>query len=264
MKKVISVIFAIIMVLSFTTVAAVTKEDLTQTTEVKEAGIIIQSPTDWYILTRDMNEETPAIKELGIDLAGLKTQFEQTNIYFNTLPKDTSSELVVTMLSNVQTKLAPEYNKLTQEELDEIKTTLLASSVVETETNFGVKYLNADIYKNDTGTFVEVGIEQTFQGNTIYGKIYSTTMYGRTMAFTMNSYVSALTVDQEEILKLMVDNAQILENVKSDEVDVPDQDIEVKVNDTKDKDYTIYFIFVGAGVVALLAIIAVVLVKKKN
>ncbi|MDF2820022.1 MAG: hypothetical protein K0R15_463 [Clostridiales bacterium] len=296
MKKIVSLILTLVLVIAMSSVAAATSDDLTQTTEVKEAGVVIKAPTDWFILTRDLTSETPAIIALGIDPVALKAQFETANIYFNSLPADASSEIVLTMLSNVQTKLVPNYNDLTDAQLEEAKEEILSTVVEESETSLGVIYTKSDIFKNDKATFIVSSVEQSYAGTTIYGLSFTTFIYGRNYNFTFNSYTGPVTPEQEALFTLIVDNAEFSETVEAanveevvvdeeeDEVDpdtaVTDEDEDSTTKDDDKEDVkdentesdnsdednnTILIVSIIAGAVVLIgAFISIVLIAKKK
>lgn len=238
MKKLVCLLLTFIFVFSMSTVAAVSSEDLTQTTEVKEAGVIIKAPSDWHNLTRDLTIDTPVIKELGLNPDAVIAQFIASNIYYNAFPKDSSFELLFIMMPNTALQSSPNYNDLSDAQLEEALQIIISTEIEETPTSIGAKFSDAKVYKNDKNTYIVSTAVQTFGETTINCVIVATIIYGRTYSFKLNSTQGEVTPEQEEILMLMVDNAEFLETIETatvQEPEVPDaEDDETTTGDTKE------------------------------
>lgn len=87
---------------------------------VPEAEMYIDLPNDMYVLTKNIEENSPALKACKITKAQLLKSFEQTGNYIKASSKDFTYDITVNILKNKNTKTIDNLAALDDEEIKSI------------------------------------------------------------------------------------------------------------------------------------------------
>lgn len=193
MKKRIISLFALILSFVLLSVPAFAASN---SYELDELGLVVTIPSKYDVITQDTSPNSSIFSERGLSGADLIDQFKANGIYLNAVPNDGSNEeIVVTMTDGVFDNLSVFSNST-------LKT--LASSLVKEYESYGLIIKSYDIYDHSQAKFIRIHFTDT--NNSVYGLQYYTNYDAKTINFTIRSYSGAISQNQEETIKSVVDS----------------------------------------------------------
>lgn len=164
--------------------------------KLDELGLEVSIPLKYDVITQDTSPYSPIFSNRGLSGTDLIEQFKTSGIYLNAIPNDgTNEEIVVTMTDGIWDNLSVFSNTT-------IKT--LASALVNEYKDYGITVSEYDVYQHSQAKFIKIYF--TDAANSVYGLQYYTTYGAKAMNFTMRSYSEALSQNQEDTIKSIVDS----------------------------------------------------------
>ena len=152
----------------------------TKTYSIDEIGISVQVPSDFDVITRDINDPLydKYAAQYGVSKEDLLAHFKSSNIYLDIIDDENSCEYLVQ-------KTEPsglDFNILN----DDMLTDGL-SSIKTTMENSGFTVTSVDIYQNGQAKYLRVSCNQIQSGQTSYYIEYLTEAYGKAFMIIANS-----------------------------------------------------------------------------
>lgn len=194
--------------LPFSAFATVTAEADVTTYYLEELGMSIDVPDEYAVFTRETADEDPNLKKYGITKEEVQDILIAGNIYLNAVEESGSHEINVTM---VESPLA---------DFSSYKDSVLSYMVgtfIDGLESYGVEYIKSYFYRQNEETFIKVYTSQPHNDSTVYTVQYYTVHSGMAINVTLHSFEGSITVQQETVLKHMVNSVHFGLPVKTTE-----------------------------------------------
>lgn len=167
---------------------------------IEELYMTIEVPENYYIFTREIPEDDPNLKRLGLTADELSMHFRASGIYLNGIDYDNLCEFVVIMNEMKESREIFNMADLTDEELQNAIDYFMERS----ETSSGKLYKESGILRTDTATFLVLTFSSNENFYTAYGVQYYTIYNGQAINFILsaydNSYLDNAYLDMESII----------------------------------------------------------------
>ncbi len=162
--------------------------------EVSPVNMKISLPDDMYVLTRDIDENAPALKACDITKEDMVKSFKASDIYLRAIKPDFSYDVTVTTVKNADTTTINNLTELDEKELQEVIDNLLEQNVYTgcSKSNF-----------NNT-LFLSLELEYDSSNTKIYGIQEYTIINGTKVVITFQSYSGEMTDEQKSIMNTIM------------------------------------------------------------
>ena len=195
MKKLISVLIVMVVLLTVLCICPVTVTAEENTYSLPELDLEIKIPSEYTVITRDTPANDPVFNSIGVSADLLLPYFKANNIYLNALPSVTNEEeIVVTMTLN---GMIDSFSQFQDVELMAI----IAGMKDEYE---ALGYEVLDFRTITYGQTKYIWMHFCDAAKTVYGDQYSTIYNGKAMNFTLRSYAGDVTPQQRVLLRDMI------------------------------------------------------------
>ncbi len=166
---------------------------------VKDKNFEIALPSSMYVLTRDMDENDPALSACKTTKEEINKSFAETDTYIRACSKDFSYDITIDIVSNESTREIDNLAALTETELESLKSSVLEQGVFSdcTRTVYG-KHLFFDL------TFV-----QQLNDTQVYGMQEYTIVGGQKYTITFQSYNTPIDDKHKAIMKTIMESLTI-------------------------------------------------------
>ncbi|MGN0537104.1 MAG: hypothetical protein ACI4M3_03890, partial [Acutalibacteraceae bacterium] len=287
MKKIAAVFAALVMtVCSFATVGAVPTDDnsttVSETSEISDTSQVsdnsnseqtsnteeityqkytvenknfeISLPSSMYVLSRDMDENDPALNACKTTKEEVNKSFVETDTYIRARSKDFSYDITIDIVSNDNTKGIDNLSALTEAELESLKTSILEQGVFSacTRTVYG-KHL-----------FLDLTFTQQLNDTKVYGMQEYTIVGGEKYTITFQSYNTPIDEEHKAIMKTIMESLTISSSSTAEE----EQKIIETPSDTKTNLFNSRKFLVVAGLsvigIAIFTALIVLTIKAKH
>jgi hypothetical protein len=171
--------------------------------ELKDLNLKLTIPSGWYTITRDTPSSDSVFAQIGSNGAIFLDYINQHSIYLDALNLSPFSEIVVTKVENNDIKSLYDLNSLSDAQRDSFARELMNS---QSARDAGITYTAYVLYSHTQVKFVVMDLVQSASGGTSYGRQYMTVVNGTMISFTMHSYDTAMTTDQQVLLKAVIDS----------------------------------------------------------
>lgn len=162
-----------------------------------DLGMSIETPGDYYILSRDISSSDPALSFFGFSKSDCISFLEESSIYLDAVDPDVTTEIVVTMTENVLSDM----NMLPDTTID-----ALLSSLSDVYSNIGISVTNMEYYQHKQAKFVVLDINQESDTGTIYGVQYYTIYNYKAINVTLHSYDGRVSSSDKSLARSVVDS----------------------------------------------------------
>lgn len=162
-----------------------------------DLGMSIETPGDYYILSRDISSSDPALSFFGFSKSDCISFLEESSIYLDAVDPDVTTEIVVTMTENVLSDM----NMLPDTTID-----ALLSSLSDVYSNIGISVTNMEYYQHKQAKFVVLDINQESDTGTIYGVQYYTIYDYKAINVTLHSYDGRVSSSDKSLARSVVDS----------------------------------------------------------
>ena len=163
---------------------------------VPEAEMYIDLPNDMYVLTKNIDENSPVLKACKITKAQLLKSFEQTGNYIKASSKDFTYDITVNILKNKNTKTIDNLATLDDEEIESIVNNTMRQSIY---TSWSKNVYNNSMYLSFPMQFND--------GNTSVAGIQQYTIIkGTRIVITFQSYTGEINDTFNEIISSVMES----------------------------------------------------------
>lgn len=197
MKKAFVFIFGAVLLFSASAVAFAAD---TVTYNISELNMKIDIPTDWITLTRDIDENDPNLKAMGIDRKTATDSMLSSNIYLSTIPPDFSELIIVFMGEDKISKDTFDFNLLSDSQLEE-----QASGEMKFASLEDCSFTTNAVYSHSQAKYVIIDFNGVFDGNPGHGSMYFTIINGQAIGVMICSFTGELTESQRGMARQIVD-----------------------------------------------------------
>ena len=219
---------------------------------IPEAEMYISFPNDMYVLTRDIDIDSPVLKAAGMTKTELIKNFEQTGNYIKASAADFTYEVVVNILKDENTKTIGEISNLSDKEIQTITDNQLAQPMYN-------KGCSRTVYNNVM--YLSFPFEYTEGKTKIAGVQKYTIAKGARIVITFQSYTGEISEDFDELI------VSVMDRVLYDGVS---PQIETSADDKKSSEITnldvryIYILLTALVALIFLMLIIVTAMKYKK
>ena len=206
---------------------------------IPEAEMYISFPNDMYVLTRDIDIDSPILKASGMTKTELIKNFEQTGNYIKANSADFTCEVTVNILKDENTKTIGDISKLTNEEIQTITDNHLAQPMYN-------KGCSRTTYNNVM--YLSFPFEYSEGQTKIAGVQKYTIFKGARIVITFQSYTGEIDKDFDELIVGVMDKV-LFDGVSPE----PETSSKTDKNPSTITDLDIRYIYLLlTGVVALI------------
>ena len=213
---------------------------------IPEAEMYISFPNDMYVLTRDIDIDSPILKASGMTKTELLKNFEQTGTYIRATAADFTYEVTVNILKDENTQKIGDISTLTNEDIQTITDNHLAQPMYN-------KGCSRTVYNNVM--YLSFPFEYSEEKTKIAGVQKYTIFKGARIVITFQSYTGEISEDFDDFI------LSVMERVLYDGVS-PEPQTSADVSDKKTTDITNldvrYIYLLLTGVVALIFLMLII------
>lgn len=213
---------------------------------IPEAEMYISFPNDMYVLTRDIDIDSPILKASGMTKTELLKNFEQTGTYIRATAADFTYEVTVNILKDENTQKIGDISTLTNEDIQTITDNHLAQPMYN-------KGCSRTVYNNVM--YLSFPFEYSEDKTKIAGVQKYTIFKGARIVITFQSYTGEISKDFDELI------LSVMERVLYDGVS-PEPQTSADVSDKKTTDITNldvrYIYLLLTGIVALIFLMLII------
>ena len=250
MRKRICLFLAVLLVFSIGTTSVLAAEEGEDNIyEIKELRLRVAIPNDMVVFTRDIADDDPGAKELGMDVAQLRSSFEANSIYLSAVSKDKLTEISITMSPATLTEPPYSYSEATDEQLDALGEEILNSYGSESSDG-QAQYTNYSKYRTEQAVYLRFNVTQTLSSQKLYFIQNSTLINGQYININIVSYNDRINEDDYNLINYVIDNSEFTEILEG----AP----------TVDHSTVYIWVAVGIGVVVIAGMLTYYLVKRKK
>ena len=163
---------------------------------VPDLGVDLYIPPYLNILTRDVQDNDPALAAVGLDAASVKEYLSNNQLYVDAFPADVAYELTVAGEPNDVSSFR-DYGSVLLEAVCE--------QMFDIYANRNMAVTATATYSNDAADFIKIYYTDGNSGASVVQ--YYTIVDHKAVNFRMFCYTGAVTPEQETIIKMVVDNA---------------------------------------------------------
>ena len=212
---------------------------------IPEAEMYISFPKEMYVLTRDIDMDSPVLKASGMTKTELIKSFEQTGTYIKATAADFTYEVTVNILKDENTKKIGDISTLTDEDIQTITDNHLAQPMYN-------KGCSRTVYNNVM--YLSFPFEYSEEKTKIAGVQKYTIFKGARIVITFQSYTGEISEDFDDFI------LSVMERVLYDGVSPEPQTS--AVSDKKTTEITNldvrYIYLLLTGIVALIFLMLII------
>ena len=181
--------------ISFSAFAAQTK-----TVQLSKLGFSVEIPGDYYVITHDTKEDDPAFKYIGKNKETAAKFFKEKNFYLDAWTDTLIHEIMIFQLPN----LGIDYSSIDNNDLKFIKDIL-----EEDYKEKGFVLNSCEYYKNEIASFIKIDFSGNAYGKIVHNIQYISSFKGKDICFCLNSFAQNDKINDESIIKAVVDSIQL-------------------------------------------------------
>lgn len=173
--------------------------------ELPELNMVIKVPGGWLTFTQNTDDDDADLKLLGTDSKTLTDFYKQNNIYLDSMSKDFTAEIIVTMKDYDGSRNVYDFNLLSADEMESMAENLMKELPKQTE---GRTYSNNSVYSHKQAKFAVLDLTSQNNGAIVCGKQYYTIINGQAINVILSSYTGEVTDELAQTLKNTVDSIE--------------------------------------------------------
>lgn len=162
---------------------------------VEATDILIDVPTDCYVLQQEIAEDDPYIQKMGADREQIMAYFQEAGIVLNVMDKNEAYEIVVTVNQNQNVNYIYNMQSLDEQQIEEF-----AETICDTYRNYGYQVEDYEIYETEDAKYVLLGFGQKTNEGQMQCRQYYTIRGNRIYNYTLRSYLGEITPKMEEMM----------------------------------------------------------------
>lgn len=191
MKKFLSLIFALLIMLSFSVLTYAKEYNF------DKFDVSFSFPDDWYVITRD-SKESDVFFSFGADYKETMKFLSENDVYAYLLPNTLSNEVLITIVKNNSLE---SLNGFSEQEMKS-----LASETAKSFTSQGFSNISYSVYSSNNLKFIVLDYQYLASDYAIYFTQYSTVVNNYTINITLNSVNLAINSENKTIVKNIADS----------------------------------------------------------
>lgn len=170
---------------------------------IDELGVTADIPLDLYVFTREVDEQTPGVAELGLDVSAMRENMTANNIYLRAIEQQ--FDYAIDIAADVSGGEA-DFADCSAAELDD-----LAAQIKAQNEDAGFTCGQPERYAGDGATYLRFPMERTDEEGTLYLYEYQTIYRERALWITLYSFTGEISPAQETRLKDIADSVCVSE-----------------------------------------------------
>ena len=190
----IRIVISLLLVLSLLMISVFSVSAIDNKYYLSDLKMTVRIPNQYYTVTRDSDRDDENFKALGLDYDETMTAFYAANIYLQAQNEGKNIKISVVMTQDDNSKAVMSYNKLKDDELQQ---------VINTYQEGGV-YKDGTITKHNGFKCLDFKFERDNDDKKIYGSMVNTVINGMNLNFTIQKDNEDLLPDEEKVLTNMV------------------------------------------------------------
>ena len=188
--------------------------------KLDDLKMTVDIPDNCMVLTRNIADDDPVLSQFNMTREEIQKEFTDRNIFLNAIPADSDTlyEIVITKTENddarklFDIKAFKEYYRENGANKsgtpDEYMKTLAKDIISELNKSYPqIKWIFDAVVDHPQAVFFRITSEREEQGELISGIQYCTIINGHAINMGLNSYGSAITEEQMELLSQVVQSA---------------------------------------------------------
>ena len=174
------------------------------TIRLEELGLQIDVPSEYYVITRNMAPDDPALSVFDMDSDQVTKLLESNDMYLDLLNNDDKFELTLTMAENAERTL----NQFDEDTLESLEETL-----AEQYDSAGLTVNSIEHFTQDSTVFFQIYVSGEQDGNPLQLLRYYTVHNYQTLVMDLQYWGNAIPESYEKLAKGMVSS------IRFDQVD---------------------------------------------
>ena len=167
---------------------------------IPEAEMYISFPKEMYVLTRDIDMDSPVLKASGMTKTELIKSFEQTGTYIKATAADFTYEVTVNILKDENTQKIGDISTLTNEDIQTITDNHLAQPMYN-------KGCSRTVYNNVM--YLSFPFEYSEEKTKIAGVQKYTIFKGARIVITFQSYTGEISEDFDDFILSVMERVPV-------------------------------------------------------
>lgn len=250
LKKLLSSIAAIAIGMGMTVLSVFAASE---TVNVPDLYLSLTAPDGWYVITRDMPEDSAALEEIGLTTDEVNQMFEDGSIYYNALEPETfAQEIVVTMVENEEVF---DWNHFSDDTYQQFADEIMNADKESITGITGVEYGGYEMITHPQVKWMKFDAQILNDSEQTAIVQYITIINGQHINVTLRSYTGSISSADEAMFDSFVQNLSFTEIKQA-------PGIAGLIN--SGAIYTYLWIGIAALVVVIVVIVIIVVVHHKK
>ncbi|MCD7947271.1 MAG: hypothetical protein LUG13_03095 [Oscillospiraceae bacterium] len=184
----------------------------TESTEysLDELGLAVSIPSNYHVLTRDMDSSDPTLQRFGITKEDMSSYMYEQNVYLEAADDSGGSAIIITMMDSP----LDDFNMFSDTTLS-----TLATSLASQYSSSGATFINSEIYQHAQAKFLKIAFSIPDEAATVYGLQYYTVYDSKAINITMRSYAGEISTSSKAELTSIVDSVSFTAATKTQEAE---------------------------------------------
>ena len=180
------------------------------TVRLEELGLTIEVPSGYYVITRNMAEDDPALSVFDMDSESVTKLLEKNDVYLDLMNEDDAFELTVSMTKNEERTM----NQFTDDALDS-----MADTLADQFDSSGLTVHSVQHFIQDSTVFFQIFVSGEQDGDPLQLLRYYTVHNYQTVVMDLLYWGSSLPENYERLAKSMI------ASIRFDQVDEVEQTV---------------------------------------
>ena len=181
-----------------------------ETIRLEDLGLSIDVPSDYYVITRNMDPEDPALAVFDMDADEVMQLLERNDMYLDLLNNDDNFELTISMSENQERTM----NQFTDDALDS-----MADTLADQFDSSGLTVHSVQHFLQDRTVFFQIFVSGEQDGDPLQLLRYYTVHNYQTVVMDLLYWGSSLPESYEQLAKGMI------ASIRFDQVDEVEQTV---------------------------------------
>ena len=166
-----------------------------ETVRLDELGLTIEVPEGYYVITRNMASDDPALAVFDMDSDQVTELLEKNDVYLDLMNEDAAFEISMTMTKNQERTM----NQFTEDALESME-----ASLAEQYESSGLTVHSVQHFTQDSTVFFSIYVSGEQNGNPLQLLRYQTVHNYQTVIMDMQYWGSSVPEKYERLAKSMI------------------------------------------------------------
>jgi hypothetical protein len=166
-----------------------------ETVRLDELGLTIEVPEGYYVITRNMASDDPALAVFDMDSDQVTELLEKNDVYLDLMNEDAAFEISMTMTKNQERTM----NQFTEDALESME-----ASLAEQYESSGLTVHSVQHFTQDSTVFFSIYVSGEQNGNPLQLLRYQTVHNYQTVIMDMQYWGSSVPEKYERLARSMI------------------------------------------------------------